>query len=82
MLVTLTGVLELMGAIGLLLPSTAIAAAYGLISLLVLMFPANVHAGRAGLVIAGRHATPLIWRLPLQVFWIGALGYVAYAIGH
>src|SRR5262245_19595299 len=65
-LVSLTGVLEVVGAIGLLLPSTAMVAAYGLIALLLLMFPANVHAARAGLMIAGRRATALIWRLPLQ----------------
>jgi uncharacterized membrane protein len=80
-LVSFTGVLEVIGAIGLLLPSTAVAAAYGLIALLLLMFPANVHAARAGLMIAGRHATPVVWRLPLQVFWIGALWWVAYEIG-
>ena len=76
-LVTLTGVLETMGAIGLLLPSTSAAAAYCLIALLVLLLPANVHAARAGLMIAGRRATPLVWRVPLQVFWIGALWWIA-----
>ena len=76
-LVTITGALELMGAIGLLLPSTAVAAAYCLLALLVLMLPANVHAARAGLTIAGRRATPLVWRLPLQLFWIGALWWIA-----
>jgi uncharacterized membrane protein len=76
-LVTITGALELMGAIGLLLPSTAVAAAYCLLALLVLMLPANVHAARAGLTIAGRRATSLVWRLPLQLFWIGALWWIA-----
>jgi len=76
-LVTITGALELMGAIGLLHPSTAVAAAYCLLALLVLMLPANVHAARAGLTIAGRRATPLVWRLPLQLFWIGALWWIA-----
>jgi uncharacterized membrane protein len=76
-LVTLTGVLELIGAIGLLLPSTAVAAAYCLIALLVLMLPANVHAARAALTISGRRATPLVWRVPLQLFWIGALWSIA-----
>jgi uncharacterized membrane protein len=79
-LVTFTGVLEALGAIGLLLRSTAVAAAYGLIALLLVMLPANVHAARAGLMIAGRRATPLVWRLPLQVFWIGALWWAAYAV--
>ena len=44
LLVTATGVLELVGAIGLLVPGTAAAAAYALAALLVAMFPANVHA--------------------------------------
>jgi uncharacterized membrane protein len=76
LLVTITGVLEFIGAAGLLLPSAAAAAAYGLIALLVAMFPANLHAGRAGLVIAGRRATPIVWRAALQLFWIGALWWV------
>ena len=79
LLVTLTGFLELTGAIGLLVPSTAAAASYGLIALLVAMFPANVHAARGGLVIAGRRASPLMWRLPLQLFWILTLWRVARA---
>jgi uncharacterized membrane protein len=79
LLVTVTGMLELIGAIGLLLPSTAAAAAYGLMALLIALFPANVRAARAGLIVAGRRATPLAWRLPLQVFWIAALWWVARA---
>jgi uncharacterized membrane protein len=80
LLVTTTGVLEFIGAAGLLLPSTAAAAAYGLIALLVAMLPANLYAARAGLVIAGRRATPIVWRVPLQLFWIGALWWVAQSL--
>ena len=76
LLVTATGVFELLGAIGLLVPRALPLAAYGLIALLVAMFPANVHAAREGLMIAGRRATPLLWRLPLQLFWIAALWWV------
>jgi uncharacterized membrane protein len=76
LLVAATGVLELLGAIGLLVPPALPAAAYGLIALLVVMFPANVHAARDGLIIAGRRPTPLPWRLPLQLFWIAALWWV------
>jgi len=75
-LVSATGVLELLGAIGLLVPRALPAAAYGLMLLLVAMFPANVHAAREGLMIGGRRATPLLWRLPLQLFWIAALWWV------
>ena len=77
LLVTITGVLELIAATGLLIPSVAEASAYGLIALLVVMFPANLYAARAGLVIAGRRATPIVWRAPLQLFWIGSLWCVA-----
>jgi uncharacterized membrane protein len=80
LLVTGTGVLEFMGAIGLLLPQALPAAAYGLIALLAAMFPANVHAARAGLIVAGRRASPLVWRLPLQLFWISVLWWVGWSI--
>jgi uncharacterized membrane protein len=76
LLVTATGTLELVGAIGLLVPQILAAAAYGLIGLLVVMFPANVHAAREGLVIAGRPTMALVWRLPLQLFWIASLWWV------
>jgi uncharacterized membrane protein len=76
LLVTATGLLELAGAIGLLVPQALPAAAYGLIALLVVMFPANVRAAREGLVIAGRRAMPVVWRLPLQLFWLAALWWV------
>ena len=46
LLVTVTGVLELLGAAGLLYPPTRMAAAVGLFALMVVMFPANVHAAR------------------------------------
>lgn len=76
LLVSATGVLELLGAVGLMVPRALPAAAYGLIALLVAMFPANVHAARRGLMIAGRRAMPLFWRLLLQLFWIAALWWV------
>ena len=45
-LVTITGVLELVGAVGLLYPPTRIAAAVCLFLLMLVMFPANVYAAR------------------------------------
>ncbi len=45
-LVTITGLLELLGALGLLLPVTRVAAAVCLILLMLAMFPANVYASR------------------------------------
>jgi len=72
-LVTLTGVLELLGAAGLLLPVVYRIAAVALALLLLAMFPANVRAARAGLTLRGRPATPLGLRTALQVVFIAAL---------
>src|ERR1700743_1022877 len=46
LLVTITGVLELVGAAGLLHPTMRVAAALCLLALMLVMFPANVHAAR------------------------------------
>lgn len=46
LLVTVTGVLELVGAAGLLVPATRPAAAVCLLVLMLAMFPANVRAAR------------------------------------
>ncbi|WP_019970480.1 DoxX family protein [Mycobacterium sp. 141] len=46
LLVTITGILELAGAVGLLYPPTRVAAAVCLFLLMLAMFPANVYAAR------------------------------------
>ena len=46
LLVSFTGVLELLGAVGLLIPATRIAAGVCLLLLMVAMFPANIYAAR------------------------------------
>jgi uncharacterized membrane protein len=70
-LVTITGLAEFAGAIGLMLPAFSRWAAYGLMALLVVMFPANVYASRTGHTIGGRPHTPLPFRTLLQIVWIG-----------
>ena len=77
LLVTMTGLFELAGAVGLQLPRFHLLAAYCLIALLGVMFPANVRAARDGLEVAGRLATPLRYRLPMQVLWVGLLWWSA-----
>jgi uncharacterized membrane protein len=79
LLVTVTGIFELLGAAGLLVPGLVRASAYALIALLIALFPANIHAARMRLTVAGRPAMPLALRLPLQLVWIGALWWVARA---
>ncbi|MFI6710662.1 hypothetical protein ACIBF7_29790 [Nonomuraea sp. NPDC050478] len=72
LLVTLTGVLELAGAVGLLFAPVAPYAAIGLALLMIAMFPANVSAARRGLTLAGKPVTPLPARTALQVLFIAA----------
>jgi len=80
-LVTITGIAELVGAIGLLVPLVSQWAAIALALLLIALFPANVHAARAGLTLGGRQAAPLVLRLPMQLIWIGLLCWVAFSTG-
>jgi uncharacterized membrane protein len=77
LLVSLTGLLELAGAIGLLFPPLARLVALALAVLLLALLPANIHAARSDLPVAGRPAMPLRFRLPLQLFWIACLLWVA-----
>jgi uncharacterized membrane protein len=46
LLVSITGVLEILGAVGLLVPVTRVAAAVCLLLLMLAMFPANIYAAR------------------------------------
>jgi uncharacterized membrane protein len=68
-----TGILEIAGAVGLLTRNWRTAAAWGLIGMLVGLFPANIYAAVAGVKLGGSDAAPLLLRTPLQLFWIGAL---------
>ena len=70
LLVTLTGILEAAGAIGLLLVPTRQWAAWGLILLMLAMFPANISAARRGVQLRGKAPTPLWIRTPVQIMFI------------
>jgi uncharacterized membrane protein len=72
LLVTITGVLELAGAAGLLWRRTVPWAAAGLTALLIAMFPANVYAALEGLTLNGSPAMPLIPRTLLQMVFLAA----------
>ncbi len=72
-LIYLTGVLEIAGAIGLLVPRLRRVAGICLVILLLAMFPANVNAALNGIPLRGEPPTPLWLRLPMQVLYIGAL---------
>ncbi|WP_129837901.1 DoxX family protein [Streptomyces sp. RFCAC02] len=69
LLVSATAVLQVAGAIGLLIPATATAAAVCLILLLVAMFPANVSAARRGVA----QGDPLGRRTAVQIVFIAVV---------
>ncbi|MBA2734276.1 MAG: DoxX family membrane protein [Acidobacteria bacterium] len=74
-LIYLSGVCEIAGGIGVLLPRSRRIAGYGLIALLIAVFPANIYMAVNHLGVSG---TPLpdwlLWlRLPLQavlILWV------------
>jgi len=72
-MIYLTGVLEFLGAIGLLLARFERWAALGLIALLIAMFPANVKAALQAIPLRGKSPTPLWLRAPMQVLFIALL---------
>jgi uncharacterized membrane protein len=77
--VLLSGVAEIAGGQGLLLERTRRAAAWGLLALLVAVFPANLWMAFTGACPQGLECTPLgLWmRLPFQLVfavWIGFVG--------
>lgn len=74
-LVALTGVLELAGAVGLLIPATSTIAAAALIAMMVAMFPANIRAAKADI---GIKTMPLPLRALVQLIFIAALGAVLF----
>src|SRR5687767_2330340 len=71
LMVTFTGICEILGAIGLLVPRTRRVAAVALILFLLAVLPANIHAARAGVTLRGAPATALIPRVALQALFIG-----------
>jgi uncharacterized membrane protein len=79
-LVYATGVLELLGAIGLVLTATRWPAAVGLAALFVLLLPANIHAATADVPFAnGEAATPLWQRIPEQILYLAVVLWVVRA---
>jgi uncharacterized membrane protein len=69
-MVFFTGLCELAGAIGLLIPATRSAAGIALMLFFIAVLPANIHAVRAGVTLRGRPATPLWLRVPMQILFI------------
>ncbi len=72
LLLTVTGALEIAGAVGVLFRPTAAWAAGGLALLLMGVFPANVYAAASGATLAGEPATALAPRAAIQVLYLAA----------
>lgn len=77
--IAVTGVLELLGALGLLLPITTPLAGICLAVLLVAMFPANIKAARDQIMLDGKPATPLWFRTLVQVAFVAILLWATVA---
>jgi uncharacterized membrane protein len=73
LMVTFTGVCEILGAIGLLVPRTRRIAAVALILFLLAVLPANIHAAQSGATLRGVPVTPLVPRAGLQIVFIALL---------
>lgn len=72
LVVHLTGVLEILGALGLVITRTRRAAGNCLALLLVVLLPGNIYAAAAEVPFAGQQASPLWQRIPEQALYIGA----------
>jgi uncharacterized membrane protein len=75
----ISGAAEILGGAGLLVPRTRRLAGWGLITLLVAVFPANLHVALEG-KMPGTALSPLtLWlRLPFQAVFIAWVWWVAH----
>ncbi len=76
-LVYLSGVFELLGGLGLLLGATRRLAGYGLIALLLAVYPANVHMAMNPELFPDMPAWGLYVRLPMQFLLIAWVWWTA-----
>jgi uncharacterized membrane protein len=74
MLVYVSGVAEIVLGVLLMVPATTQIAAWGLVALLVAVFPANIHMAMNPQLYPGTPLAALLLRLPLQ----GVMLAVAY----
>jgi uncharacterized membrane protein len=73
----LSGVFEIAGAVGLLIPQTRKLAGICLVLLLAALFPANVYATLNEIPLRGEAATPLWIRTPMQLLYIGMVWWTS-----
>lgn len=78
-IVTITGILEIVGALGLLLPVTSRMASICLAILLVVMFPANIRAAKLKVKISGKPKSSLLPRTILQMIFLAAVLFAGFS---
>src|SRR5262249_10039563 len=76
--VTLTGVAEIAGAIGILIPRTRRVAAVGLLLLFLALFPANAYSAKHQIMLCREPATPLIKRGIEQIVSFCAVAWAGF----
>jgi uncharacterized membrane protein len=76
--VTFTGVAEIAGAIGILIPATRRLAAVGLMLLLVAVLPANVYAARQQIPFGDEPPTPLVQRSIEQIIYLAVVAWAGF----
>jgi uncharacterized membrane protein len=74
-MVEVSGFFEILGGLGLLIPATRRAAAWGLVALLVAVFPANLYMATNPIETGATSIAPMLrWgRLPVQlllIWWV------------
>jgi len=79
LLVYVSGAFEVLGGLGLLVPGTRVLAGWGLIALLIAVFPANVHMALYPEAFPHIPAWGLYARLPLQFVLMGWVYWAACA---
>jgi uncharacterized membrane protein len=78
-LVYISGYFEILGGCCIMIPAVRRLAGWGLIALLIAVFPANIHMAVNNVVPEGATFTPLqLWlRLPLQLVFIAGVWWCA-----
>lgn len=73
----IAGVAEILGGIGLLIPPVRKLAAWGLILLLLAVFPANVYVALRGQMDYLKVSPAILWlRLPAQAVFIAVVAWI------
>jgi uncharacterized membrane protein len=74
----ISGACEILGGIGILVPRLRLAAGWGLVALLIAVFPANLHVALMGRMPGTDYSATTLWlRLPFQLVFVAWVAWVA-----